>query len=71
MKSIRELRQEHGWTQYELAVQVGVHPQAVYFWESGRRTPQVALLRKMGQLFGMCSDEIDLDPVQPTPPEVS
>lgn len=61
MKTIRELRQARGWTQYELAVRVGVHPQAVYLWESGRRTPQVPQLRKLGQIFGMCSDDIELE----------
>lgn len=60
MKTIRELRQERGWTQYELALRVGVHPQAVYLWESGRRTPQVPQLRKLGRIFELCSDEIDL-----------
>jgi transcriptional regulator with XRE-family HTH domain len=58
MKTIRQLRQERGWTQFELALRVGVQPQAVYFWESGRRTPQVAQLRRLGELFGICSDEI-------------
>ena len=62
MKTIRQLRQERGWTQFELALRVGVQPQAVYFWESGRRTPQVTQLRKLGQLFGICSDEIALEP---------
>ncbi len=62
MKTIRLLRQERGWTQFELALRVGVQPQAVYFWESGRRTPQVPQLRKLGQLFDMCSDEIALEP---------
>lgn len=61
MKTIRQLRQEQGWTQYELAVKVGVHPQAVYLWESGRRTPQVPQLRKLGRLFDMCSDDIELE----------
>lgn len=61
-KTIRALRQAHGWTQFELAVKVGVQPQAVYFWESGRRTPQVPQLRRLGELFGLCSDEIDLAP---------
>lgn len=65
MKTIRALRQEHGWTQFELALKVGVQPQAVYFWESGRRTPQVPQLRKLGQIFQMCSDDIDLAPIQP------
>jgi DNA-binding XRE family transcriptional regulator len=63
MKTIRHLRQERGWTQFELALRVGVQPQAVYFWESGRRTPQVPQLRRLGQLFDMCSDEIALEPV--------
>jgi DNA-binding XRE family transcriptional regulator len=62
MKTIRHLRQERGWTQFELALRVGVQPQAVYFWESGRRTPQVPQLRRLGQLFDMCSDEIALEP---------
>lgn len=60
MKTIRELRLERGWTQFELALAVGVRPQAVYLWESGRRTPQVAQLRKLGRVFGLCSDEIGL-----------
>ena len=70
MKTIRKLRHERSWTQYELALKVGVHPQAVYLWESGRRTPQVPQLRKLGTLFEMCSDEIDLTPPirsRPTP----
>jgi transcriptional regulator with XRE-family HTH domain len=60
MATIRELRQARGWTQFELALKVGVQPQAIYLWESGRRIPQVPQLRKLGELFGMCSDEIDL-----------
>lgn len=64
MKTIRELRQERGWTQYELALKVGVHPQAVYLWESGRRTPQVPQLRKLGRIFELCSDDIDLPTIK-------
>jgi transcriptional regulator with XRE-family HTH domain len=61
VKTIRALRQERGWSQYDLARKIGVHPQAVYLWESGRRTPRVPQLRKMGQLFERCSDDIDLE----------
>jgi DNA-binding XRE family transcriptional regulator len=61
MKTIRELRQESGWSQHELAVMVGVHPQAVYLWESGRRMPLVPQLRSMGRLFERCSDDIVLE----------
>lgn len=61
MKTIRELRRERGWTQFQLALAVGVQPQTVYLWESGRRMPQVPQLRKLGQIFGLCSDEISLE----------
>jgi transcriptional regulator with XRE-family HTH domain len=55
MKTIRALRLDQGWTQFELALRVGVQPQAVYLWESGRRVPQVPQMRKLGELFGICS----------------
>ena len=67
MKTIRTLRLEQGWTQFELALHVGVQPQAVYLWESGRRMPQVPQLRRLGQLFGICSDEIVLEPAGDSP----
>jgi DNA-binding XRE family transcriptional regulator len=60
MTTIDMLRRERGWTQFELALAVGVQPQTVYLWESGRRQPKVSQMRKLGQVFGMCSDEIDL-----------
>ena len=62
VKTIRELRQAQGWTQFQLALKVGVQPQTVYLWESGRRTPQVPQLRRLGVIFAICSDEIELDP---------
>jgi DNA-binding XRE family transcriptional regulator len=62
VKTIRELRRERGWTQFELALAVGVRPQTVYLWESGRRVPQVPQMRRLGEVFGLCSDEIALEP---------
>ena len=62
MKTIRDLRRERGWTQFELALAVGVQPQTVYLWESGRRMPQVPQVRKLGEIFAICSDEIALEP---------
>lgn len=60
MTTIDVLRRERGWTQFELALAVGVQPQTVYLWESGRRQPKVSQMRKLGKVFGRCSDEIDL-----------
>ena len=64
MMTISELRRARGWTQFDLALAVGVQPQTVYLWESGRRQPQVMQMRKLGKVFGICSDEIDLTPAR-------
>jgi DNA-binding XRE family transcriptional regulator len=67
VKTIRALRRERGWTQFELALMVGVQPQAIYLWETGRRTPLVPQLRKLGEIFEMCSDDIVLVQQAETP----
>ena len=69
MSTIRALRQAQGWSQYELARRIDVHPQAVYLWEHGRRTPQVAQMRKLGGVFGLCSDAIELVPLTRAAPD--
>jgi len=69
MKTIREHREGRGWTQFALALKVGVQPQAVYLWEQGRRLPKVEPMRKLGIVFGLCSDDILLEPQEePTHP---
>src|SRR5687768_15142574 len=68
MQTIRDLRQARAWTQFALALKVGVQPHSVYLWESGRRIPQVLQLRKLGALFGLCSDDIVLVGA-PAPPD--
>jgi len=63
MKTIRSLRRERGWTQFDLALEVGVQPQTVYLWEKGQRLPRVPQLRRLGQIFEICSDDIALEPL--------
>ena len=38
---IRALREHARLTQADLAVLMGVHVQAVYYWEAGKRDPNV------------------------------
>ena len=46
-----------------------MQPQAVYLWEQGRRLPKVVPMRKLGVVFGLCSDDIVLEPQEePTHP---
>jgi len=58
MKTIREYREERGWTQFELAVKVGVTPGAVSNWERGVSEPKVSQLRRLAEVFGVKMDDI-------------
>ncbi len=58
MKTIRELRDERGWTQLELAFKVGVTPTSIYNWESGRFQPRLKQMRDLAAAFGVGTDEI-------------
>lgn len=60
MKTIRQLREERGWTQLELANRLGVVPSTVYNWERGRVEPKVSQLRAMAREFEISSDDIEL-----------
>lgn len=61
MKTIRQLRDEHGWTQLDLAVKLSVTPSTVYKWEAWRIEPSASRLRHIAQLFGVSMDDIALE----------
>ncbi len=60
MKTIRELREERGWTQFDLAVKIGVTPSTVYKWESGKNEPTASKLRLVARLFEVPMEQIAL-----------
>lgn len=53
MNKIAEARKSKGWTQQALAEAVGLTQGAVAHWESGRRQPPVATLRKIAEALGV------------------
>jgi transcriptional regulator with XRE-family HTH domain len=61
IKIIRELRDEFGWSQFELASRVGVTPSTVYNWESGRTEPRLSQLRALSEVFGMPMGDIAMN----------
>lgn len=65
MKTIKVLREEHGWTQFELAVKIGVTPTTISAWERGLYEPRASQLRALAQVFLVAMDDIDTEsPVQ-------
>lgn len=60
VKTIRQLREEKGWTHLQLANMIGASPSSIYVWESGRKEPRVSHLRALADAFGVRMDEIEL-----------
>lgn len=57
-KNISELRKKNNLTQEELANMLGVSPQAVSKWENDTACPDIALLPKIAEIFGVTIDEL-------------
>lgn len=53
MNKIAKARKDKGLTQQALAEAVGLTQGAVAHWESGRRQPPVAMLRKIAEALGV------------------
>ncbi len=55
---VRELRQERGWTQQQLAAAVGVSRQSINSIECGRYVPSLELALGFARVFGRSTDSI-------------
>lgn len=53
MNKIAKARKDKGMTQQALAQAVGLTQGAVAHWESGRREPSLAMLRKIAKALGV------------------
>ncbi len=51
MKNLRQLREDRGWSQLDLALRLGVSQNAVSKWESGRVVPSEANRYRLMVLF--------------------
>ena len=47
------LRKKNGWSQEELAEQVGVSRQAISKWENGRSCPNILMLDDIAAALGL------------------
>lgn len=60
---IRELREEKGLRQWQLASLVGTQANRVSDWEIGRREPTIPSLRKLAAAFGITVSDLLSDVV--------
>ena len=59
-----ELRKKRGWSQEELAEQLGVSRQSVSKWESAQSVPDMERVLQLSELFGVTTDYLLKDSVE-------
>ena len=57
-KNIKELRRRKQMTQLQLAERLGITAQAVSKWENGHSAPDISLLPKLSEMFGVTIEEL-------------
>lgn len=55
---IKKLRQQHDWTQEELADQVGINKRNISRYESGHVEPRKSTLRKLAEVLGISYEDL-------------
>ncbi len=61
-KTIRQLRQERGWSQADVAGRLRLTTSTVANWESGHRVPTAHNLQRLAALFGVPVEAIAVGP---------
>ena len=64
---IINLRKQNGWSQEQLAEQLGVSRQSVSKWESGMSIPDLDKIIKIGKIFGVSTDYLLKDEIEQLP----
>lgn len=66
-EKIMSLRKRNGWSQEELAQQLGVSRQSVSKWESMTSIPDIQKIMAMSELFGVSTDYLLKDELEELP----
>lgn len=66
-EKIMSLRKRNGWSQEELAQQLGVSRQSVSKWESMASIPDIQKIMAMSELFGVSTDYLLKDELEDLP----
>lgn len=57
-RNIRNLRQEHGFTQQALAERLGIDRSTYTYWEIGRTEPSLAIIDELCEIYDIDFNEI-------------
>lgn len=57
-KFISKLRKENNMTQHVLAEKLNVTDRTISNWETGRRLPDISILKELSVIFSVTIDEI-------------
>ena len=55
-ENLKDLRKEKGLTQKQLALELNVSEDCIYFWEKGRSEPSIIDLINIAKCFGVTID---------------
>lgn len=67
MNRIKQLRQDNGWLQADLAKKLQTSRQAIGNYETGERSPDVETILKLCEIFGCSADYLLGRSVLPSP----
>lgn len=63
--SLRDLRKARGWTQEDLAIELGVSRQTINALEAGRYDPSLPLAFAIARLFDLTIEDVFEDGAEP------
>ena len=66
-KTIRQLREERGWAQLDLAVRLGASVGAISKWERGLVVPHSTYQQRLAHVFGVSITELAFGPAEQRP----
>ena len=67
-KTLRQLREEHGWAQPDVAALLGLSQGLISRWERGAAIPPEPQQARLARLFGVRVDEIAFGQAEPPSP---
>lgn len=55
---VKALRASRNWSRAELGEKLGVTHTAIYKWETGQSQPDISMLRRLADIFGVSLDDL-------------